>query len=96
MVSDLSYEDIEFDVVYVKTYEDEDEDKNIHIVVKDETNEAYDLVAFNDLNNFMPQLTNKQIRVNQKIKITVREYEINDEETGEKLSSQIIIDLKKI
>ena len=45
MVSDLSYEDIEFDVVYVKTYEDEDEDKNIHIVVKDETNETYDLVA---------------------------------------------------
>lgn len=44
----------------------------------------------------MPQLTNKQIRVNQKIKITVREYEIDDEETGEKLSSQIIIDLKKI
>ena len=94
MVSDLSYEDIELDVVYVKTYEDED--KDIHIVVKDETNETYDLVAFNDLNNFMPQLTNKQIRVNQKIKITVREYEINDEETGEKLSSQIIIDLKKI
>ena len=94
MVSDLSYEDIEFDVVYVKTYEYED--KDIHIVVKDETNETYDLVAFNDLNNFMPQLTNKQIRVNQKIKITVREYEINDEETGEKLSSQIIIDLKKI
>ena len=43
MVSDLSYEDIEFDVVYVKTYEDED--KDIHIVVKDETNETYDLVA---------------------------------------------------
>lgn len=45
MVSDLSYEDIEFDVVYVKTYEYEDEDKDIHIVVKDETNETYDLVA---------------------------------------------------
>ena len=26
----------------------------------------------------------------------ILEYEINDEETGEKLSSQIIIDLKKI
>lgn len=94
VASDLSYEDVEFEVFYVKTYEDED--KDIHIVVKDESNETYDLVVFNDLNNFMPQLTTKQIKVNQKIKITVREYEINDEETGEKLSTQIIIDLKKI
>lgn len=94
VASDLSHKDVEFEVFYVKTYEDED--KDIHIVVKDETNETYDLVVFNDLNNFMPQLTTKQIKVNQKIKITVREYEINDEETGEKLSTQIIIDLKKI
>ncbi|MBC5834107.1 hypothetical protein G6N05_04350 [Flavobacterium sp. F372] len=94
VASDLSHKDVEFEVFYVKTYEDED--KDIHIVVKDETNEIYDLVAFNGLNNFMLQLTSKQIKVNQKIKISVREYEINDEETGEKLSTQIIIDLKKI
>lgn len=92
--SEIPFEDIEFDVFYVKTFKDEEND--IHIVVKDDTNKIYDLVAFNSINNFLPKLENNQINANQKIKIIVREFEFTDEKSGKKINVQLIIDLQEI
>lgn len=87
-------QEAEFEVVFVKSYQDEE--KDTHVVIKVENDRTFDLLVFDEYNSIMPLLNQNQIKANQKIKITVRQIDFIDEVTGEKLSPQVLVNLQKI